>query len=67
MTWWELNAVHKVLDSPTDKLANQRIHWFTDSQNVVRILNTRSRNPLLLQEALAILNISIAQQVKIEP
>ena len=66
-TWRELNAVHKVLDSLTDKLANQRIRWFTDNQNVVRILNTGSRNPLLQQEALAIFNISIAQQVRIEP
>ena len=53
-TWRELNAVHKVLASLTDKLENQRIRWFTDNQNVVRILNTGSRNPLLQQEALAI-------------
>ena len=53
-TWQELNAVHKVLDSLTNKLANQRIRWFTDNQNVVRILNIGSRNPLLQQEALAI-------------
>ena len=67
-TWRELNAVHKVLASLTDKLANQRIRWFTDNQNVVRILNTGSRNPLLQQEALAILiDISIAHQVRIEP
>ena len=49
-TWRELNAVHKVLDSVTDKLANQRIRWFTDGQNVVRILNTGSKNPLLQQK-----------------
>ena len=66
-TWRELKAVHNVLDSLTDKLTNQRIRRFTDNQNVVRIMNTGSRNPLLQQEALAIFNISIAHQVRIEP
>ena len=66
-TCWEPNAVHKVLDSLTDKLANQRILWFTDNQNVVKILNTGSRNPQLQQEAPAIFDISITQQVRIEP
>ena len=66
-TWRELKAVHKVLESLTGKLANQRIRWFTDNQNVVRILNIGSRNPLLQQVALAIFNISIAHHCIIEP
>ena len=63
----ELKVVHNVLNSLTDKLANQRIRWFTDNQDVVRIMNKGSRNPLLKQEASAIFNISITHQVRIEP
>ena len=66
-TWRELKVVHEVLESLTGKLANQRIHWFTDNQNVVRILSIGSRNPLLQQVALAIFNISIAHHCRIEP
>ena len=54
-TWRELKAVHNILNSLTDKLANQRIRWFTDNQNVVRIMNKGSRNLLLQQEASATL------------
>ena len=66
-TWRELKAVHRVLESLADKLQNQRIHWFSDNQNVVRILSVGSRNPVLQNEALAIFNVSVAHQVRIEP
>ena len=66
-TWRELLAVLKVLQSLTSKLRNQRIHWFTDNQNIVRILSVGSKNPLLQQEAIAIFNNSITNQVRIEP
>ena len=42
------------------------MRWFTDNQNVVRILTTGSRKPALQQEALAIFQISY-QHIKIEP
>ena len=66
-TWQELQAVLKVLQSLTSKLQNQRIRWFTDNQNVVRILSVGSKNSLLQQEAIAIFNNSIRNQVRIEP
>ena len=66
-TWRELRAVLKVLQSLTIKLCNQRIRWFTDNQNVVRILSVGSKNPLLQQEVIAIFNNSITNQVRIEP
>ena len=66
-TWQELQAVLKVLQSLTSKLQNQRIRWFTDNQNVVRILSVGSKKPLLQQEAIAIFNNSIRNQVRIEP
>eukprot|EP00731_Ephydatia_muelleri_P026444 Em0018g544a len=37
-TWRELVAVKRVLQAVVDRLNNSRIHWFTDNQNVVRIL-----------------------------
>ena len=58
-TWRELKAVHRVMESLADKLQNQRIRWFSDNQNVVRILSVRSRNPVLQNEALAIFNVSV--------
>ena len=66
-TWRELQAVLKVFESLASKLCNQRIRWFTDNQNVVRILSVGSKNPLLQQEAIAIFNNSIRNQVIIEP
>ena len=32
--WRELRAVKLVLESFQNKLKNERIHWFTDNQNV---------------------------------
>ena len=37
-TWRELHAVGQVLESLVDKLAGERIRWFTDNKNVVSIL-----------------------------
>ena len=38
-TWCELSAVYLVLASVATKLANIRVRWFTDNQNVVEILH----------------------------
>ena len=53
-TWRELQAVRLVLDSFQDKLKNERIRWFSDNQNVVRIVQCGSRQPYLQSEALSI-------------
>ena len=37
-TWRELRAVGSVLQSFASSMADERIRWFTDNQNVVRIL-----------------------------
>ena len=66
-TWRELRAVLKVLQSLTSKFCNQRICWFTDNQNVVRICSVGSKIPVLQQEAIDIFNNSIKNQVRIEP
>ena len=46
-TWRELAAVLRVLTSVADKLVNSRVRWFTDNQNVSRILQIGSKKPSL--------------------
>ena len=42
-TWREIRAVRLVLESLIPMLKNERIQWFSDNQNVVRILQAGSR------------------------
>ena len=66
-TWRELRAVSLVLESVCAKLRNQRVKWFTDNQNVVRILQVGSRKPQLQEIALQVLTLAIHYQIRIEP
>jgi len=66
-TWRELRAVRMVLESLKSKLKNERVRWFSDNQNVVRILQTGSRKPDLHAEALAIFSSTLDAQIRIEP
>ena len=66
-TWRELRAVRMVLESLLPKLRNKRIRWFSDNQNVVRILDTGSRNPPLQEEALAIFSVASWNLIRIDP
>ena len=36
------------------QLQNERVRWFTDNQNVVKIVSNGSKKPFLQQEALRI-------------
>lgn len=47
-TWRELKAVDQVLRSFSKQLKGHTIKWCTDSQNVVRIVESGSRKPYLL-------------------
>ena len=49
-TWRELRAVRMLLESLIPKLKNERICWFSDNQNVVRILEIGIKNPSLQEE-----------------
>ena len=62
-TWRELRAVRQVLESLVGKLRNERVRWFTDSQNVARILTVGSKKPSLQTEVLAIFATALANQV----
>ena len=66
-TWRELRAVRLVLEALAAKLANERVRWFTDNQNVVRILSVGSKKPDLQNETLAIFSTSLAHCVHVEP
>ena len=57
--WRELRAVCMVLESLSPKLKNERIRWFSENQNVVRILQTGSRKLDLQTEALAIFSTAL--------
>ena len=66
-TWRELKAVGMVLESLGNKLANSRVRWFTDNQNVVRILEVGSRKLDLQQEVVRVFNLMLQYQIRIEP
>ena len=53
-----------VLESFESKLRNQRVRWFTDNQNVVRIVLNGSRKPALQREAL---DTSVKAKIRVEP
>ena len=66
-TWRELKAVRMVLESFQEKLRNERVRWFTDNQNVVRVVQYGSKKPDLQTEALAIFSTYLQQHIRIEP
>ena len=59
--------MRQVLEAFTAKLRNERERWYTDNQNVTRIIVTGSKNTSLQQEALAIFSTSVANSIRIEP
>ena len=48
-------------------LQSERVRWFSDNQNVIRIIETGSRNPKLQKEAPEIYSLAVRWQVRIEP
>jgi len=50
-TWRKIRAVRMVLEALKSKLRNKRVRWFTDNQNVARILMVGSKkNPTSSQK-----------------
>ena len=66
-TWRELRAVKLVLESFQAKLSNERIRWFTDNQNVVRVVQYGNKNSALQAEALVIFAMCVNNCIHIEP
>ncbi len=65
-TWRELQAVALVLESIAPKLAHTNIRWFTDNQNVVRIISVGSKKEHLQQVAMRIFSFCFANRVVLE-
>lgn len=66
-TWRELKAVALVLESVVSKLRNERVKWFTDNQNVARILVVGSRKEHLQEIALTVFRLLFQHNIKLEP
>jgi len=66
-TWRELRAVRLILESFQGKLANERVHWFTDNQNVVSIVQHGSPKVVLQVEALEIFSVCVNNSISLEP
>lgn len=66
-TWRELVAVQRVLEAVAHKLVATRVKWFTDNQNVARIVVVGSKVAELQVVAVRIFKLMIAHQIVIEP
>ena len=62
--WCELYAIHLVLESFKLKLS---VRWFSDNQNVIRIVQYGSSKPVLQSEALGISSICMSSHIWMEP
>ena len=66
-TWRELVAVGRVLEAVAHKLSYLRVCWFTDNQNVVRILQVGSAKSHIQVEALKVFKACIQYNIRLEP
>ena len=66
-TWRELSAVLQVLMAVATKLTNSRVRWFTDNQNVARILLVGSKKPILHALAVKVFSLSVQNHIRLEP
>lgn len=66
-TWRELKAVSRVLSAVVRNLTNCGVKWFSDNQNVVRILQVGCRKPVLQDLALSIIRRLIQYSIRLEP
>ena len=64
--WRELTAVSCVLEAVSKKLSCARVRWFSNNQNVARILYVGSRKTHLQAVVLKIFSQSPRSLVKIE-
>ncbi len=63
----ELSAVSFSLSSFADKLAGQVVKWFSDNQNVPRIIKAGSMKPTLQSIALEIWAACLRHQITLQP
>ena len=63
----EILAVRKVLQSLAPNLAGLCVKWYTDNQNVARIIDVGSRKSGLQSETERIFEICVHHGISIEP
>ena len=66
-TWRELTAVLQILMAVVEKLKNCRVRWFTDNQNVARILQVGSKKSGLHATAVKVFSLSVQHHIRLEP
>ena len=66
-SWRELRAVTLTLKAFAKQLANHRVRWFTDNQNVAHIIKVGSKKVELQAEALDIFKLSVQHNIIMEP
>ena len=65
-TWRELQAVNVMLQAWGSVLRNEKVKWFTDSQNTARIISCGSRKEPLQQIALSIFGTCLKSGISLE-
>lgn len=65
-TWRELKAVYQVLCSLASKLRGHTVKWYSDNQNVTRIVLAGSRKQHLQEGAMAIFEVCFQNGIKLE-
>ena len=66
-TWRELAAVVRVLKALSTKLTNSRVKWFTDNQNVARIVQVGSRVKELQVLSADLFKLALSYEILLEP
>ena len=57
----------ELLEAIASKLMGTRVRWFTDNQNVVRILQVSSCKPALQIEAVRVFELCVTSQIHLQP
>jgi len=65
-TWRELKGEEQVLRSFVVKLAGHRVKWFTENQNVVRIVQSGSCRQHLQDGAMTIFEACLANNIRLD-
>ena len=66
-TWRELKAIQNMLLAIGKNLCNHRVQWYTDNQNIIRILNRGSRKQDLQSLVEAVIESSNKWDIQVSP
>ena len=66
-TYRELLAVKRIIESLSSELQGERVLWYSDNQNVARIISVGSRKPVLHELSIDIFNLCMRFDISIQP